>query len=114
MPLVLIFYADKDLAFRGQFLPGRYLALCVSRAEGGVYAHHLAGRSHLGAEDGIHAGKPYKREDGFLDSDEIEPLLFREPELIERLSQHYLCRQFCERDADRFAHKGDGSRPSRI
>ena len=53
--LVAVGDADEDAALGGQLAVRRRLALGVGGAEDAVDAHHLAGRLHLRAEDGVDA-----------------------------------------------------------
>ena len=52
-----------------QLHPGAELRLGEGALEAGVEAHHLAGRFHLGAEDGVDVREAREREHRFLDRD---------------------------------------------
>ena len=70
--LVAVLHRDEDRAVHRQHLAGAELALDEGHGEVAVDAHHLAGRAHLGTEDGIDAGEAREREHGFLDGDVVE------------------------------------------
>src|SRR5438128_2734737 len=65
---VLVAHRDEDAALQRQRVAGGDLRFGEGARERVVDAHHLAGRAHLGAEDGVGLGEPVKREDGFFDA----------------------------------------------
>ncbi len=77
------------------------LALGISGAEGGINAHDLTGRLHLGAEDRIDSREPYEREDRFFNCDKITVFFFCEAQFLQGFAKHYLCGEFRKRHADR-------------
>ena len=56
----------KTVPSDGQPVAGGDLALGEGQPEGGVDPHDLAGRAHLGPEQGVHAGEPVEREHRLL------------------------------------------------
>ena len=93
------------------------LALHEREPERAVDAHHLAGRAHLGSEQGVDLGEPVEREHGFLHRD-VAAVARRVQQafgaqLRERGADHHTRRDLRERDAGRLAderHRAAGAR----
>ena len=70
--LSLSLHRDEHRAWRSATWPDAELALAEGHGEVAVDAHDLAGRAHLGTEDGIDAGEAREREHGLLHGDMVE------------------------------------------
>ena len=67
--LVPVGQGEEHRARRGQPGAGGHLALGEGQAEGRVDPHHLAGRAHLGAEQGVDAGEAVEGQHRLLHAD---------------------------------------------
>ncbi len=103
--LILVLDAYEYITFCRKLLSRGYLALCVSAPECRVYTHHFSGRFHFRPEDGIHSREPYERKYRLLHRYKVYGLLFCEAELFQRLAQHYLCSEICQRNTDGLTHE---------
>ena len=62
----------KTVPASGRRVPGGHLALGEGQAEGAVDAHDLAGRAHLGPEQGVDTGEAVEGKHRLLDAHVVE------------------------------------------
>src|SRR6267142_828378 len=112
--LVAVLDRYEHLAGGGQGRARRELRLHVGLAEVVVDAHDLAGRLHLGAEDGVHPRELDEGEDRLLHRDVPDLALLAEAESHQRVAEHHPGRELGQGHPDRLRHEGHRPGGARI
>ncbi len=112
--LVGVVDGNEERAPGREHVVRRQLRLAECAPERVRDSHHFARRPHLGAKDRVELAEFVEREHRFLDRDVGRCHLFREPDLVERLAEHYPRGNRGQRNADRLRDKWHGPARSRI
>ena len=107
-------HADKHLAFQRQRRTGSHLAFGIGNAEIGIEPHHLARRSHLGAENNVLPDELIKRKYRLFHGPIARPNFLCEPKLTELCAGHHLRGELGQWFTDGFADKRNRPRRARV
>ena len=112
--LVAIAYAEHNVAISREWISRRELGLEIGNTVVGVDPHDLAGGFHLGRQHDVGTGEADEGQHGFLHGAVAHSRLFREAEILQRVTGHDQSRKLCQRHSDGLADIGDGPGGARV